>query len=296
MDYRQLEDIENYHAGRMSPDESSAFERELSSNPDLKSESDFQGEIIEGLKDYRKSQLKARLDAVDIAPSWLEFAQQSTLMKSFGGVAVASFVGAGVFLYGERDLNTESAEVEIDAPKVESIEYIWDLGFEEPPTLAAKSETVSVVTSTSNEPVTKLVVIAEEDDDSVEDTQEYVPSFDAPDAALVKDEEAFKTDNLDELPEKTESTLEKSDIDVETEITKDVNVKYKYYDGKLFLSGDFNRAPYEILEINSATGRRIYLKYLEKYYKVGITDQLTELPEVKDKSIIEELNLLRKNK
>ena len=101
----------------------------------------------------------------------------------------------------------------------------------------------------------------------------------------------MKTADLDVLPKKSAAVVNEDPIDVKTENTKSLDIKYKYYDGKLFLSGDFDRAPYEILEINSASGRRIYVKYLDKYYQVGVTDQLTALPEVTDVAIIDELKV-----
>ena len=62
------------------------------------------------------------------------------------------------------------------------------------------------------------------------------------------------------------------------------------------MNGDFDKAPYEILEINSASGRRIYVYYLGTYYQVGTTDKLIELPAVKDQDVIKELKLIRENK
>ena len=119
MDYRQQEQIDNYHSGQMSAEEIASFESKLSSDPALKAESDFQKEIVNGLKEYRKTQLKARLDAVDLTPSWMEFAQQSTLMKSFGGVAIATLIGAGIYFGAESSKeNLADDEIIIDAPSL----------------------------------------------------------------------------------------------------------------------------------------------------------------------------------
>lgn len=305
MDSRLQEQIDNYHSGRMTPDEVTSFESQLSSDPSLKAESDLQKEIIDGLSHYRKTQLKARLDAVDLTPSWIEFAQQSTLMKSFGGVAVATLIGTGVFFYAEKgeDLNTISS-IEIDAPQYEKPEVIWNLGLEEiekeeqvrEESSSRQAQTLSIVESKSEEIVKEDN--ANETFDSKEEskTQAFTPSFEAPSANSVDDEEAMDVSGLDELPEESAAEVNETPINVETEITKNIVVKYKYYDGKLFLSGDFDRAPYEILEINSASGRRIYVRYLNKYYKVGVTDKLSELPVVSDTEVIAELDLLRQNK
>ncbi|MEM7297669.1 MAG: hypothetical protein AAF391_05320 [Bacteroidota bacterium] len=303
MDHRQLEKIENYHSGRMTPEESAAFENELAANPDLKAESNLQADIISGLKNYRKAQLKARLDAVDLNPSWIEFVQQSTLMKSFGGVAVASLVGAGVFFYAEPKEDTTIGEsIVIDSPSYEDPEFIWNLGLEEAEQdqpvvkedtkLADLPKQIQKKTKEILEEQSTVVVVEEE----TATVQAFTPAFNAPSAENIKDEEAPQTSDLDKLPEENNEVASNEPIDVTTENTKNLKVQYKYYDGKLFLSGDFDRAPYEILEINSASGRRIYVKYLDKYYQVGTTDQLTDLPEVTDQGIIDELKLLRQNK
>ena len=292
MNYRLQEKIDASYSGRMDPEESLSFERELKNDPSLMSEANFQKEIVEGLKAYRKSQLKDRLNAIDVAPTWIEFAQQSTLLKSFGGVAIATAVGAGVYFYAEpKKEEVTSVEVKIEAPFDEAKDFDWlimpaDLDDQKVAALVAKpSESLS----------TKKEITVPQVEEN-EDTNEFVPSFEAPEAGKVEDEEALGTSSLEVLPENQTSAPLEEAIDVSTEITRSIDVKYKYYDGKLFLSGDFDRAPYEILEINSASGRRIYVKYLGKYYQVAITDRLSDLPEVKDDEVIKELKLLRQHK
>ena len=298
MNTRLQDKIDQYHSGRMDSNEFDSFEKELASDPSLQAESDFQLDIINGLKEFRKTELKTRLNAVDIAPAWFEFVQQSTLLKSFGGVAVATLVGTGVYFMAIPDDAGIEKQIVIDAPEEVVKQFSWSI---KPAILAKASESEDIQIpsasilnsekgiseSTDNETVELVELNGKEENLSLD--------FDAPTADEVKDEEALEISNLEVLPKS--STAEEVDpIDVDHELTSSLNIKYKYYDGKLFLSGDFDRAPYEILEINSANGRRIYVKYLDKYYKVGVTDKLTTLPEVSDKSVIQELELLRKNK
>jgi len=284
------EKIDNYHSGRMTPEERVSFENEMVKDPSLASESNFQKDIIDGLKDYRKTQLKARLNAIEITPTWIEFAQQSTLLKSFGGVAIATVIGVGVYFYTEPDAkpNEEEGEIRIESPIAESFPFDWNI---KPAKIPETKEVQPIVLNSAKVKISNKVVEAD-----TEVIKEFKPTFDAPNASKIEDEEAFETVLLDELPDGKSSNFNGDAISVDTEITESLDVKYKYYDGKLFLSGDFNLAPYEILEINSARGRRIYVKYLNKYYKVEITDKLSMLPEVKNQSVIKELKLLRQNK
>lgn len=302
MTKQQLEQIDKYHSGRMSESEMASFEKQLESDPALKAESDLQSDIVGGLKEYRKLELKARLDAINVGPTWMEFMGQSALMKSMGGVIVASLIGTGIYLYGEQDEQVESgATVTINAPVAESIEYVWELGQEEPDNT---TNTTLEKPEIANEPAMETKLEVQVADQSAreeqvvinEDKEVFKPSFEAPAVANVEEDSKFQSEGLDELSETTNTTASEDPIDVETENNRSKTIKYKYYDGKLFLSGDFDKSTYEILEINSASGRRIYVYYIDTYYKVGTTDRLTELPAVKDQDVIKELELLRENK
>ena len=216
-----------------------------------------------------------------------------------GGVVVASLVGAGILYYGDQEVSDEGQVISIDAPTYNHEEYIWDLGsektvdqtiereLEQPLAMVEEDDQVVVEKSSINENTANSEEIVE---------KEFEPSFEAPSVAEVKDEDAFKSENLDELPEVAKDTESKDPIDVETELTRSKTIKYKYYDGKLFLSGDFDQEPYEILEINNEEGRRIYVYYLGVYHQVSTTDKLIELPVVQDQAIIKELDLLKDNK
>lgn len=296
------EQIDNYHAGRMSESEMTDFQKIIESDPSIKAESDFQSDIVSGLKEYRKLELKSRLDAINVGPTWIEFAQQSTLMKSLGGVIIASIIGTGIYFYGERPDQANSDEpATVQAQDIESIEFVWKLGEEETQPSNQLETPIPVTESNSPKTVVKEIttstMIDEADDakNEVANEEAFSPSFEAPDAEAIEDDASFATTGLDEIPNSAESTNEEP-IDVQSEISKSTTIKYKYYDGKLFLKGDFDKAPYEILEINSTSGRRIYVYYLGSYYKVGIADKLTELPTVTNSETLDELKMLRENK
>lgn len=296
------EQIDNYHAGRMSESEMTDFQKIIESDPSIKAESDFQSDIVSGLKEYRKLELKSRLDAINVGPTWIEFAQQSTLMKSLGGVIIASIIGTGIYFYGERPDQANSDEpATVQAQDIESIEFVWKLGEEETQPSNQLETPIPVTESNSPKTVVKEIttstMIDEADDakNEVANEEAFSPSFEAPDAEAIEDDASFATTGLDEIPNSSESTNEEP-IDVQSEISKSTTIKYKYYDGKLFLKGDFDKAPYEILEINSTSGRRIYVYYLGSYYKVGIADKLTELPTVTNSETLDELKMLRENK
>jgi hypothetical protein len=299
----QQELIDQYHLGEMTPEQMVDFEKELASNPELKAESDFQSDVINGLKEFRKAELKSRLNAIEIGSSWMEFAQQSTLIKSFGGVALATIIGSAVYLFAEKQEPTTQLEepIVVDMPSndlqkinIEAEDFVTvksrSEGDEPSATIADK-----MPTKKANKIATPIEPIENTAEKDVEKKpSEFVHEFSAPNANTVEEDAGFESINLDELPEST--LTEEKKIDVVTENVKSLKIQYKYYDGKLFLSGDFDKTPYEILEINSSNGRRIYIKYLDTYYQVKSTDKLSDLPVVTDQKLIMELKLLKENK
>ncbi|MFK7952054.1 MAG: hypothetical protein AB8B73_04355 [Ekhidna sp.] len=288
--------IDQYHSGNMSPEKMIDFEKQIEGNPELKAESNFQSDIINGLKEVRKAELKSRLNAIDLSPGWAEFAMQSSLIKSFGGVAVATLIGSGVYMLAEKqEIDTvHEIVVEVTEPQPLSI-FEFSLPVPNVPSPDTDDVSKNVVRESVEEPIVALNTTKTLSEEIIEkESGTAVPTFSAPDANLIEDENAFESSSLDELPNVTSAVDE--EIEVTMENTKSVDVRYKYYDGKLFLKGDFDRAPYEILEINSATGRRIFIQYLNKYYQVETTDKLKTLPEVTDQKLINELKILKETK
>ncbi|NQZ75456.1 MAG: hypothetical protein HRT61_05000 [Ekhidna sp.] len=294
------EHIDDFHSGRMSEGQARDFNTALESDPDLQAESNFQSEVIEGVREFRKAELKSRLDAIYVGPTLLEFAQQSALVKSIGGVLVASAVGGGIYFYGEAQKELLDPKViEITAPNQEIVseDFIWELGVEKEEVKPVELEKIEDLRSSDSEAFVaiKQDQIIETDSESSAD-KVFQPSFTAPAVGNIEEENGFISTDLDELPEDAASVVSANPVNVETEYRRSLNIKYKYYDGKLFLSGDFDREQYEILEINSSSSRRIFVYYLDKYYQVGITDKLTDLPEVKDEKLLSELSAIRTNK
>ena len=301
-----ISQIEQYLTGNMSAEEQTLFEKELAADPSLKAECDFQGEIINGLKEYRKTQLKSRLDAIEVGPGWFEFVRQSALVKSFGGIALATAVGTGVYYIAEKE---ESVAIEDSVVMVEEIEFPQDA---EPIfnwAIVESVETLSERANTSNSDNQALEDKRVEESLESKQTEtlvekgvvsdsEYALDFTAPDGNINQDPEAGLVDvGLDKISETAvTATAEEDPIDVKTENTRSKKLRYKYYDGKLFLTGNFNDQPYEIIEINGADGRRIYLLHNRKYYEIEQTDRLTELPEVRNIKLIQELRLIKSNK
>lgn len=304
MPYKELQEkIEHYHSGNMSAGDKTSFENEIASNPELKAESDFQSDIINGIKEYRKTQLKTRLDAIDVSPGWIEFARQSALVKSFGGVAVASLIGSAVYFYAEAKVEEpaeiSAAGIEAYGPVDKEFTFVWDIPMFKT-TSETKTSTISVTKQNpdSEQSVAVKEVVQSAFEPAAEEAKEsFTPDFSAPEAGEITEDQEPTASTLDIVPVASATDAKNEEpIEVETKNSKNSKIRYKYYDGKLFLNGDFKKEPYEILEINSSKGRRIYLLHQKKYFEVKTTDRLTELPEVTNVKLIQELRLLKENK
>ncbi|MEQ9230349.1 MAG: hypothetical protein RIF46_06670, partial [Cyclobacteriaceae bacterium] len=78
MNLNQQQQIESYLAGEMSAKEISAFESQVEVNPELRQELHFQSEVISGIGEFRKAQLIARLDGLNVSTAWWSVVQHSS--------------------------------------------------------------------------------------------------------------------------------------------------------------------------------------------------------------------------
>ncbi len=293
MNLDQQNKLDAFLSGRMTPDELQSFQAELGSNPELQQQVAFQSEVTKGISEYRKAQLKARLDAIDVTPTlWTSF-QQSTVAQFVAGAVAVSIISASLYLYFSSDNTAETQDDTVDEliiqPKTEAVD-----------TLTVKPE-ANHETVDENQPVqtekSGASPTAQEQEavKEKEPTKPFNPKVAVPKAGDVEAEKEFTPDELP-TPEVAESsTNDTAPIEVEV-VDGRGKIKYRYYAGKLFLYGDFTAQPYEILEINTSKDRRIYLYHLEAYYEITPSDKPVNVVEVTDQKIIQELTILRKAK
>lgn len=289
MDTNRQNQIESYLSGQMSPEEASSFESMLEVNPELREELGFQSDVINGIGKYRKAELKARLDAIDVRSGWWTVSQLAPVGQFIGGAAIVSLVGVGGYLAFDAGSEPRGADIIIDAPDYLRTPVSFDLFLE---SLEQLDEDVKVE-PTIPEPTHQRVVVTEEEK---AEALEFVPIVAVPEVEDVADEVTFEPESLPE-PDQLDDTAEKSEtIDVEVVDSKTSRIKYRYYAGKLYLYGKFQDEPYQILEINSSTGRKIFLYHLSTFYNIRQSDKPLQLEPITDKALIQELSILRKSK
>lgn len=290
MNLNQQQQIESYLAGEMNPEEISAFESLIEVNPELRHELQFQTEVIKGIGEVRRAQLLARLDAIEVSAGWWSVIQNSSIIQYVGSaIVVAGFGGAAYWF-----LNNEPKQVSQDpsdgiivsAPEYQS--ESWDFPeIERIEALAEETSEQQVEESALEESETKSV--------KEETKKTFNPVVAVPSAGDIEAEKDFVPQGAP-TPEDVDKSRVNKTLEVEVVDTNTSRIKYRYYAGKLYLYGKFQEEPYQILEINSTAGRRIYLYHMNAFYTITPTDKPTGLMEVTDQKLIQELSILRNSK
>jgi hypothetical protein len=302
------EQIASYLDGQMAPGQMQEFEKQLHTDPVLRSEFELQTDIIHSIKDFRKTQLKARLDQVPVG------AGPTTLIgvKVAAALIISGIVGLGAYLYltspdqeftlADNIAPVEQLEIQSEAesqvpetlPLDEPVEETTSEKIAEPEIVKvpqSNSDTETETRQPQTQPAANTEFIADEEipepvinspnliDPNLDHT-EVDESIDIPTAALAQD-----------------GLLDNNVVAVETARKGDDMFHYQYFSGKLYLYGDFRDNPYEILELNSANGKRLFIYYNNAYYKIADDQrQITPLVQLTDQDIIKKLEIIQANK
>ena len=286
--------IDAYFNGKLSDGEMKAFESKLNHDPMLRSEFDLQQDIINQLKELRRAELKARLNDVPVGGGFGEFLMGSEALKYAAGIATVSLIGLGTYFYflAPDTSNMEMASFDIQPKSIHfESQRPADLDLEIEERIMAK-EIVPFVTE--SEPLSE----SSDADDKVVPVAK-APVFTEPQIVEMFDEE---TDNIVEdiddstpLAPITEKAV--SDLKVETKKKGKYDFHYRFYQNKLFLFGDFEGEPYEIIEINSKSGKKLFLYNDGAYSRINQSVyKITPLKVITDETLIKELDIIRENK
>ena len=277
--------VSAYFDGELNANEQTQLLNKLDTDLELKREFELHTDIVEGIKNARKAELKAMLDNVTI-PSGTG-AEGLSLGKAaiIGGVIVA----AGVAYYMSASTPAHQTVNEQLAPK-EIIEPVDQL-LPDPIVASDQSEATKAVTTPSADNTTdntdQPVVSANQ--------QPVTPEISKPVTSMPTDLLADE-EELD-IPESSMSPTESTASSLEIEIdngNKKHQFHYSFESGKLFLFGNFDRELYEILEFNTENGKTYYLYYQSAYYHLDPQQtRATELEKVQDTGLIESLQTAR---
>lgn len=292
MDQSKLphEAIERYLLDQMGKEEAVAFEQSITNSEALSEEVALQRSIIKGLQETRKMELKSRLAQIPVSASPWAAAMQSTWLKMATGALVVGSISLVAYYQLDTDKQAEQIAdlpkeiVEVAVPAQVDAEIIE---------IPESTEEEQAVEETSRpieekQPEVSTPVERESDEEEINPVpQVSIPVPVNPDTDL-----AITEVNIEEetsLPFVSESSSPLA-VDLIIESSKRT---YRYFDGELSLKGDYKDITYDILEINSKEGRKLYLLIDGIYYSLTPTDSYLPLQRITDTKVRKQLDVLR---
>jgi len=289
--YREL--LDGFFEGTLSSSEESTLMNRLITDTELKSEFELQQDIINTIRETRKMELKNRLDNIPI--KWYHNISNSWKVAATATVVTVSTLTAYYFIDIQDDfknridiaqneiildeLNSEKIDIP-QKPEADTPEEIGDIqAFNRETIDKPKEEETIKETTTTNDRTVEVVM-----PDIIEDFEE-VDNMEL---------ENVTSGDINTMTPSREDLH--SSVEINTVLHKKFNFHYNFNKGTLTLYGNFEDVPYEILEINSASGKRFYLNYKDQFYNIINTNNIIPLQPVTNETLINELKIVKENK
>lgn len=285
--------IEAYFDGSIDPLQKTMLESKIQTDPLLKAEFDLQSNIIEGISDVRKQQLKHRLSAIDVNGSG------SLLLGSGVKWLTASLSVAVIFsvwLYWYTNTSQSVNTIQLQNEDL----LVWNETTYPPIPKAEKKDLYSQNADfTQKEEITTSERIGQAKSIGEEIKEEAKTAKVKPQALITfQDNNLFSPTSDKDFTKTVERDINRSMVsETKIEFLEPVEYKdqyhYKYFNNKLYLFGDFNNEPYEILELHNKGKKQLFLSYQQTIYKIESNKtNITPLLKVTDEMLILELNII----
>lgn len=279
-----------YLKDKLSGKELVDFEETMRQDPLLQSEMKLQKEVYQALAETRKAGLKARLNQIPIDQSpW--FVGTAFRMTAIVSALVVTSVATYVTLNPSESENV----VKIDVAPEEQLaasQSILPLASPKP----AVSATEKTVTNEIVNRKTEASLPSTRPAETKKATSREIPQIQRPAVASDFSENDVQLDYSDfELPQKQalqSNTSMRSDISVEKVVDPAYQFHYQFYNGKLFLYGNFQDSPYKIIALNTEEERSLFLEYASQYYRIVEQEEVLPLTSITDTSLVKELRRL----
>jgi len=291
--------LDGFFEGTLSTSEETALMKRMETDVDLKSEFDFQKDIIATIRETRKLELKNRLDNIDI--KWYHNISNTWKVAATATIITVAALTAYYFIDMQETLNTR-----IDLAQSEILNKAIETKTTDIPKKPLASNTEEI-----KEPIVERrtpAIRVSEDSEIVNNDAVTQPAIETEQTV-----EVFVPDVIEEFEEVDNIKLEDatsgdintmtpsredlhSSVEINTVLHKKYNFHYNFSHGRLTLYGNFEDVPYEIIEINSASGKRFYLNYKDNFYNIINTNTIIPLEPVTNESLINELKIVKENK
>jgi hypothetical protein len=318
--------IDAYLTGRLSPEDSDRLMQRLEQDPALKEEFLMQKDLVNSLQSFRKQQLKARLNNIEVGSGY-SFTSAAGF-KFMVGAALVALLGTGSYfaytqlseqenvyenqaveLAEERSLRTEEedfAQKPVAAPQPQAEEIFSPeepgAAAEQPKeTVTSPSKTIIAENTPKQNSTSTKVKQPAATATATEEPKAAKPEVIKPDVlTYFEEKDALSSSPEVEAPADQLANIRSFDtknIEVTTKADKRYPFHYSFYDNQLHIYGDFSQVPYEVLEVNSGFNTRYYLYHNGKYYELNPNQQqISRLKELKNEKVIGELEITRAEK
>lgn len=284
--------VGKYLDNEMSETDKLQFEHRLETDPQLKEEYNFQNDLVKGIKEHRRLELKARLSNIEVPSPFLH-----AIGLKIAAVTIATIiVGSGIYFALQDHPSEQISKIDVTSQQI-TIE--GENILPKIPDIKIKPETS---TKTEGKPAKRKRKKIEKGKKAVNQEQKATqPTVVKPDLAVNFEETTEESDNSGDADFNVTNNeiKEHSKNKMEVETIKDRRHKfhYKFYNNRLYLLGDFSKSPYEIIELNSKSDKKYFLYYQNSYYQLKTDRQKpTALQKIENDSIIEELKIIQKYK
>lgn len=310
-----IDQIEAMLRGELSSKEQAQLLDLAEKDPLVKQEIAYQKALQNGFAESKKAQLKTMLQNTPLPPV--------TGGSGLGGFTSAQWIGASVATVvagvGLVYLLNSKPETPSNATSPTKTEQVLSPKVDEPISgngSLSESEGVEVPTVTeptevenevptqvdpknSAQPATVAKVV--KPSNSVAVRSQPTETASAPTVTEAPDfsdgSKDFKVEDKPsiELPKANSGDLAPTKI-VPFEVKKDANNKfhYQYFDGRVYLLGDFDKNIIELVELNTKQGKQMFLQYNKQYFALQMgTYKPTALSAIEDKAVIETLKNLK---
>ncbi|MGB3464953.1 MAG: hypothetical protein WBA74_06780 [Cyclobacteriaceae bacterium] len=291
----------------------------IETDPILKEEFLFQQSIVGGLREYRKNELKNRLSSISVGIGIVGILMNASSYKLMAAVLTLGFIGYGSYFaitqYTENKEIADSQFIEIadpelmnaDHPRTTNIVYLSDATIAlidekltsnteqqaNPLISTDELQSASIPVGSTTEKQAKIVGVSTKTEDKVVIPKFSVPDFsDEPMEEDALDGPVIDVANIDNIG--ISDTEEEKKIEIEQIKKSNKAIQYKFEEGKLYLYGDFNGIPYELLEINAAGKKTLYFYHNKQYYRLDrFQKSVTDFSRINDKKLVKELEIIR---
>jgi len=298
----QEEVIAQYLTRRMSEVERVTFEQKISESPQLSQKIEFEKQIAQGIKNYKKGILKSRLDQLELSPSAVE--TTSIVTKTIlAGITAVVIGGLSYFMLTPDEIlvienqetmigndgmtEDENAKISLDIDTTYAI-------------LSDKKEDERTSSITKYIENTRIKVSKKQSkkgskSDKVtlqSEVEVVLPDMDGTEMYFDEPFDSLQ-DFSDDLMKNQAQVNSVPELEIEIEMKRTKKLKYIYVGEKLTLIGDFSASPYQIIEDNTIVEKKLYLYFEQEYYVLTVTSEKKALIPVKDMRLLDYLVDLR---